>query len=233
MIPILPGVYTFSGLLVGRVYAIEGTDGLTLVDAGLSLAPAKVIAQLVRAGYQASDVKRILVTHAHPDHVGGLPDLHRLTGAAVIASSAERATVEGKVPIQSAPPATLSPWMRFMRPPDTTVIGTPVARTVEDGERLDEVMEGLEVVATPGHSMGQIAFWQPERRLLFCGDTLMNLAGLRLPLRPVTVDMPQAKRSIQRIAALQPAIVCFGHGKPLVENTAARLGAFAQKVAPA
>jgi glyoxylase-like metal-dependent hydrolase (beta-lactamase superfamily II) len=107
---------------------------------------------------------------------------------------------------------------------------TPVDREVGDGEVLPEVLGGLTVVATPGHAPGHIAFWQPERRLLFCGDVIFRLPNLRLPFSFFTVDMEENKRSIRKVAALEPAIVCFGHGRPLREHTAAAIHAFARKV---
>lgn len=95
---ILPKLHHFTGLLVGRVYCIEDADGLTLVDAGLGLAAARVLEQLRVWGKNPGDVKRILVTHAHSDHVGGLPALHRATGAQVICSAIEKPQTEGTAP---------------------------------------------------------------------------------------------------------------------------------------
>jgi glyoxylase-like metal-dependent hydrolase (beta-lactamase superfamily II) len=108
--------------------------------------------------------------------------------------------------------------------------GTPVDRTVEDGELLSEVMDGLQAIATPGHSPGQIAFWQPQLGVLICGDTMMNPVGLRLPFAAFTADMAEARRSIQKVAQLQPRIVCFGHGQPLTENAAQAVSEFARRL---
>ncbi len=96
---IIPGVSTFTGLIVGRVYLIEDADGLTVIDTGLDLAANQIVRQLQAIGRTAADVKRIVITHAHPDHIGGLPRLKALTGAQVIASSIECPVIEGKIPI--------------------------------------------------------------------------------------------------------------------------------------
>ena len=217
---VLSGVYTFTGLVTGRVYAIEDVDGLTLVDAGLSFAPGRIVGQLGAAGYAPGDVRRILVTHAHPDHVGGLPELKALTGAEVIASMGERPVVEGRVPIARPEPERLSGPQRLLRPSETTLPGTPVDRVVADGETLPEVMGGLTAIATPGHAPGHLAFWHPGRRILFCGDTIMHLVGrLRLPPAFLTVDGEENKRSIRRLMELGANVVCFGHGPPLTVDT--------------
>lgn len=218
---ITPGVRAFAGLLVGRVYLIEDADGLSLIDTGLGLAADKIITQLRQLERSPADVKRILITHAHPDHVGGLRRLKELTDAQVIASEVEKPVIEGK---QAVPRRPSQP-----RPPRTIFKPTPVDRVVQDGEVID-ALGGLRVVFTPGHAPGHIAFWQPERKILFCGDVLFNAPSLRLPFAPLTVDMAENIRSIKKVAQLDAELVCFGHGQPLSQNTAQRLRDFAAKL---
>lgn len=206
---IVPGVYTFTGLLVGRVYALESIDGLALIGAGLGLAANKVLKQLRAGGYSPSDVKRILITHAHPDHIGGLAKLQAATGAQVVAHPLD--------------------WPLLLRQVSALPNTPAVRREVQDGEILPEVLNGLQVILTPGHTHGHVSFWQPDRRLLFCGDVVMRLPRLRLPFAPFTVDMAENKRSIKKIAELNAEVVCFGHGQPLMHD-AAQLCAFAAKL---
>ena len=224
MQPILPGLSCFTNLIVGRVYLIEDPSGLTLVDTGIEPAADRILKQLQAAGRKASDVKRILITHAHPDHVGGLPRLKKATGAQVIASAIERPVIEGKMAVPRVPREKLAGFFR-LRPPNTVYKPTPVDYEVQGGEVLD-VMGGLQVVFTPGHAPGHIAFWQPEKRLLFCGDVLFNMPRLRLPFAMLTVDMQENIRSIHKVVALEPEVVVFGHGDPL-HNAAAVLRQFA------
>ncbi len=226
---IIPGLYTFTGLIMGRVYLIEDPDGLTLIDTGIGNAVPKILRQLQAAGRTARDVKRILITHAHPDHIGGLPALHAATGAQVITSAGERSVIEGEIPIQGPPRDRQSALMKLMPRPSPLSTPTPVDQVVGDGAMLKEVMGGLQVIATPGHAPDHISFWQPQQRILFCGDVLMRLGGLRLPPAAFTVDMAEDKRSIRRLAALRPRLVCFGHGLPLGRNAADTVQAFADR----
>lgn len=213
MKPVAPGVYCFTGLVVGRVHLIEDPDGLTIIDTGLELAAARILRQVAAHGRKATDIRRILITHAHPDHVGGLPALQLATGAQVFASAIERPVIEGKIPVPRVPPEKLSGLIR-LRPPETIFKPCPVHQELQGGETLP-VLGGLQAVFTPGHAPGHLAFWQPEQRLLFCGDVLFNLPKLRLPFAMLTVDMQENIRSIRKLVELQPETVIFGHGEPL------------------
>ncbi len=205
---VIPGVTLLTSPPGVNMVLIEDPDGLTLIDTSLKLGARQVLAVLKRLGRQPADLRRILITHAHLDHIGGLPLLKAATGAVVIASAPERADIEQRQRV-------------------------PVDRTLTDDETLPEVLGGLQAVLAPGHTRGHLAFWQPERRLLVCGDVIMNLAGLTLPFAFVTVDMAENRRSAARLAALEPAIVLFGHGPALTRDAAAALRRFAGRAAPA
>jgi glyoxylase-like metal-dependent hydrolase (beta-lactamase superfamily II) len=206
---IMPGVFAFTGLVMGRVYILEGAGGLTLIDAGIGPAAGTVLKQLQGHGHRPSDVKRILITHAHPDHVGGLARLQAATGAQVLAHEQEHQVLKDVL---------------------SSARAVPPLSELRAGEMLPEVLDGLQVIHTPGHTLGSVCFWQPEQRLLFCGDVMLHLRGLGLPLPFVTVDMAENKRSVKKLAELDARGVCFGHGQPLVHDAAAQLRSFAAKL---
>jgi glyoxylase-like metal-dependent hydrolase (beta-lactamase superfamily II) len=88
---------------------------------------------------------------------------------------------------------------------------------------------GFQAIATSGH----LAYWQPQRRILFCDDALFctlsrHPSGLRLPFELFTVDIGENIRSVKRLAALEPSIICFGHGQPMMKGSAATLRACAE-----
>ena len=216
---IIDGLWTFTGLLMGRVYAIKDADGLTLIDGSLPNAAPKILKQLQAVGFTPSDVKRIVLTHAHMDHVGAFAQLLKQTPAELIVPAGESDVVAGKIPPVRPDPATLNWLQKKMLPPQKAFDPLPISRTVNDGDVLPEIMDGLTCVFTPGHAPGHMAYWQPQRRVLFLGDVVMRVPNLRLPFRAFTVDMAQNIESLKRILQLKPDIVCFGHGKPLFNAT--------------
>jgi hydroxyacylglutathione hydrolase len=93
----------------------------------------------------------------------------------------------------------------------------PVSRRLREGD----VVAGFTVLDTPGHSAGHVSFWREADRTLICGDvftnmdTITGLPGLREPKSFFTPDPVRNRQSMRRLAELEPALVCFGHGRPL------------------
>lgn len=227
---IAPNLFTFSGLVMGRVYAITDKSTVTLIDTGLDLAARKVLEQLKTHGYEAQQVTRILITHAHRDHVAGLPTLRAITGAKVFCSAIEKPVLEGDTPVVMPNPAEQSALDKWMNPRPQKIQHVPVDVGLQDGDVLDTAIGPLQVVGAAGHTPGQIAFWQSGQRLLFCGDAIMNLWGLSLPFAAFTQSMTTARATVKRLADLGPEILCCGHGQPITQDTAATLKKFANKV---
>ena len=95
--------------------------------------------------------------------------------------------------------------------------GRPVERQLREG---DEVA-GFTVLDVPGHSPGHVAYWRESDRTLIAGDVVNNMnvitgiPGLHEPRVEFTTDPALNRQSARRLAALEPALVCFGHGPPL------------------
>ncbi|HET9719479.1 MAG TPA: MBL fold metallo-hydrolase [Solirubrobacteraceae bacterium] len=93
----------------------------------------------------------------------------------------------------------------------------PVARRLREGDTV----AGFQLLDTPGHSAGHVSFWRESDRTLICGDvftnmdTITGLPGLREPKSFFTPDPARNRQSMRRLAELEPALVCFGHGRPL------------------
>lgn len=218
-----------------NVYLIEGPDGsYTLVDAAVAGFLGPLRRAMARRGVPLERITRVLLTHAHPDHIGGLPELLAAVPVPVWAHEREAPIVRGEQPVPRPAPETLSRLDRRIaratangRQPTTTV-----ARTFAGGAVLNDVRPGLVAVHLPGHTAGQSGFWLPDERLLIGGDVAMHVLPwqLSLPLGAFTVDLDEAKRSIGAVAAMEPRTLAVGHGPPLVGNAAAFLDRLVRRV---
>ncbi len=217
--------------VVCNVYIITEPDGLTVVDAGVPGAEKRILAAIAQLGYAPRDVRRILLTHQHFDHVGGLSGLVAATGAETgaetWASAGDADAIEGKAR-REAPHGALGLVFRgFLLP---RVRRVTVARRLSEGETVPALAGegGLRVIETPGHTMGHIAFYLPTRRLLLAGDAV-RAEGQRLaPPPPIfNADTPLALKSVARLAALDVEAVLPGHGAPLIHGAGAELARLA------
>lgn len=231
MRPLIESIYAVPGMSTGRIYVIVGHDGLTLIDTSLSpQTPRRLEPQLQKRSFQLDDIRHILITHAHPDHLGGLADFQRRTKARTCAHRRDAPVIRGEMTLVRPRREYLTGLARLMSYGPTMPPPAPARVDVElsGGQVLDEVLPGLQVIETPGHSPGHIAFWWPEKRLLFGGDVMMHLPwGLALPVAAFTPDMAEARRSVRKVADLDVDILCLGHGAPIVGGAAARIRAFA------
>ncbi|MBI5670493.1 MAG: MBL fold metallo-hydrolase [Chloroflexi bacterium] len=234
MLLIAESVYAVPGMSVGRIYVIAGRDGLALVDTSLSpQTPERLEPQLHRHGYTLDDIRHILITHAHPDHIGGLAAFQQRINARTAVHRRDAPIVRGEQPQPRPRPEDVRDLSRLMLygPTMPPPIPARVDRELTGGDTLDEILPGLEVVETFGHSPGHVAFWWPDKRLLFAGDVVMHLPWtLALPIAAFTQDMAEEKRSVLKIADLNPDILCPGHGRPITGGAGAALRRLAQRL---
>jgi glyoxylase-like metal-dependent hydrolase (beta-lactamase superfamily II) len=228
---IVERVYSVQRLGLGRLYVVEAADGLTIVDTSSRPdTPQRLMPQLRKLGFRIEDLKHILITHAHLDHVGSLAEFQRMTPARTYAQRREAMVIRGEQAVQYAAPADLRGVNRLLAvvPLPTYV---PVARVdveLKGGETLDAVLPGLRVILTPGHTIGHICYYWPEKRLLFGGDVVLNLPwGLRLPYQPFSYSLVETRRSVRNIAEMELDVLCPGHGQPIVGGAGAKLRALA------
>jgi glyoxylase-like metal-dependent hydrolase (beta-lactamase superfamily II) len=225
---IVPDVYLVEGLRGGNVYLLTSGEGLILVDSGLTGEVNHIVDQMQEQGFVLSQLHTIVLTHAHGDHAGGVTLLASRSGAKTLAHRDEVPYIEGTktMPMASLPERLLN-WMGeriiFRRVP------CKVDRILEEGDAI-ESLDGMIVIHTPGHTPGSICLYQPERRILFCGDALLNAnpmtgrPAFSLPLRMVTVNNVQARDSVRKLSALSVDVLCFGHGEPILGGVEEKIG---------
>ena len=215
---IVPGVHAIERLGVGRAYLYQEADRLTLIDTGLASSADRIFAAIENIGRKPSDLRQIVITHDHSDHIGSLADVVERSGAQVLVHALDAPVVRGE---QQPPGPNTTGLLRLLNPLLSRASGpaTParVDRELADGDEID-LDDAARVVHVPGHTAGSIALYLPKRRLLFAGDAAVNAFGLGPPSGPFGLfneDRAQAKQSFRKLAALDFDVACFGHGAPL------------------
>lgn len=215
MPPLVPGI---TEIPAGKANAflIDGDDGLTLVDAG----SASVLAELVP---KLADLKRIVLTHAHPDHVQAVPELRGRTGAAVFAHAADAAWLaNGRVPAEGRSGVGARNFDKL-----GAAHWTPFApdATVEDGELIDGC---LRVIHTPGHSPGHIALRHEPTGAVLVGDAVSRTSKLGFGPAGFAADPDAREQAAARIPR-EVTAVGFGHGEALTGADVEGFVAFLRK----
>ncbi len=214
---IAPNVHRVRGLIVNS-YLLEDDDGLTLIDAGVSA--KKVLSYLGRIGRASRDIVRIIITHADPDHYGGLAELREASGATVYAHPVEAAAIEQGGLSRELKPGCQAKLLKLIMS-RVTLSPAPVDEHLRHGQELP-VLGGLQVVDTPGHTPGHVSLFSPLAGVLFCGDSIQNMTGrMRVSRGANTWDEDVAKQSMEVQCELRPQVVCPGHG-PVVPDAASK-----------
>jgi len=200
-------------------YLVREDDGLTLID---TLIPRSAKTVLAGARELGAPIVRIALTHAHSDHVGSLDALHaELPEAEVLISSRDARFLRGEKDLLPGEPGKLRGGYPEVK--------TRPTRELEAGERVGS----LEVIASPGHTPGHVAFLDIRDRTLYCGDAYSTLGGVATTAKPhlrfpipglATWHRPTALESARALRALDPARLAPGHGK-VVESPAAAMEA--------
>ncbi len=217
---IIDNVFLVPGV-VANPYILVDADGLTVIDTGLPRSERKILAYVASLGKSAQDVKRIIITHADLDHVGGLSALHKVTGARTYASKIEAEAIAAGKPsrqikssgfsIQRLVFTLLSPFMK--------AAPFQVDEILADGQILP-VLGGLRVVDTSGHTPGHISLFAPAFEILFCGDSLVtDENGIHGSRSNLTWDDAKAKEAVRKQAGFGARVVCSGHGPVVMDAT--------------
>jgi glyoxylase-like metal-dependent hydrolase (beta-lactamase superfamily II) len=221
-----PGVHMLGATKGGhvRAYLIETNGELSLVDTLFENDGSGVLDAIRKLGRKPSDLKRIVLTHAHRSHLGGVAALKRATGAAVLAHEWEADIIAGDRPAQSVGLKPTAPFRTYPfqvgiflnRPKHRPV---PLDESICDGDAFGP----LQVLYVPGHSPGHLAFSWAERGLLLSGDAIATWPRFEAGWPAFTLNPEQQAASIRRMAELDAAIVGVGHGDPVTQNAADRV----------
>lgn len=197
-----------------NAFLVDGDDGLTLIDVGWAKAPETLLNTVAELGRKPSDIKRIVLTHAHPDHVQGAAELRGRTGARILVHAADSAWLQaGRVPAEGR---SGNLGRLVDRLPKLHWTPFSADETVTDGE-LIEGSGGLRVVHTPGHSPGHIALYHEPSGTAFVGDAVFHRGELALGPASLAAD-PQLRAGSLANLPRDLKAVAFAHGSPLTED---------------
>ena len=208
-----PGVWRLKELPAPSVNVYLAED--VLIDAGRTWDRRRIFAEL-----EGREISLLALTHAHPDHQGVAKDVCEARGVPLACHADDVDAMEGRRPMQEA--AARHPVNRAIR---AIWQGRPhkVDRVLREG---DEVA-GFRVVHAPGHARGEVIFFRDSDRVAICGDVVRNMSyatglpGIKEPPSIFTYDTAENRRSIRKLAELNPSLILPGHG-PAVND----MGAF-------
>jgi glyoxylase-like metal-dependent hydrolase (beta-lactamase superfamily II) len=219
---IADGIHRLGDGLINSYLLGEGSE-VTIIDAGVPGYWSDLPAELAAMGRTLDDVRAVVLTHGHSDHIGFAERARRERGVPVWAHELDAALARGEVPNPSkgAGPIRPLPLLRFLlfglikgalRTPRLTEVAT-----YGDGATLD-VPGAPRVILVPGHTPGSAALHVPARDTLFIGDAIATVAvtnGATGPMvAPFTADAALAVASLARLDGIEAQWVLPGHGQP-------------------
>jgi glyoxylase-like metal-dependent hydrolase (beta-lactamase superfamily II) len=192
------------------IWLVRTESGFVLVDSGPPASADQVVAAVARAT-GGRGLKMVLLTHAHPDHAGGLAALRSAWNPAILCHRDEVPFVTGEWSYRQLPAGSPAYWLgRYFIPRPSEEL--PVSRDLEGGVSV----EGMAVISLPGHTPGHIGFLHPGDAAMICGDTIRNLGGkLSAPPSISTYNPELARASMARLAELDFDHLLPSHGFPI------------------
>ncbi|BFH72956.1 MBL fold metallo-hydrolase [Sulfurisphaera javensis] len=193
-----------------KSFLIENDQGLILVDSGTPGSGNKIISTLNSLGKSLTQIKYVIFTHSHVDHIGGAYEIKKvLTDAKFgIDNNGIDYLKYGKIRV----PVLHSSLLKIL-----FSLGKPFFFRKFNGVNVDfilnegELIKGVEIIKTPGHTDDSISIYLPEINSIIVGDTLQGTKnGLKYP--NIYENFEELKKSIEKIKSFNPSMIYVSHG---------------------
>lgn len=195
----LPAEITLIPGTMAQCYSLTLHDHIVLIDTGMRSSGKKIISFYKKKG-MAPDT--VLVTHYHPDHIGGLFEIASEFSPRIFVPAKEIDVVKGK-----EKPSTARSVVAGL----VSKIGK--VKPVENVVSADNIdVPGIEVVETSGHTPGSTSYMVPELGSIFVGDAMMLKGDGFTVNKAFTLDYDEALKSCDKILSLKPRYILPGHG---------------------
>jgi glyoxylase-like metal-dependent hydrolase (beta-lactamase superfamily II) len=222
------------GEAIVSCYLLEDAGEVTIIDAGVPAYYADLAAELAAMGRAIEDVRALVLTHGHDDHIGFAERLRAERGVPASIHEFDAALARGQAGNPSAGMgerrlrSLLHYMLWLMRRGGMRTTALTEVSTFDPGTTLD-VPGALRVIHTPGHTPGSVTFHAPGHHALFVGDALATDAVIserRGPqVCPFAADPDEALASLASIEELEAHWLLPGHGEPWTDGVAAAVAA--------
>jgi glyoxylase-like metal-dependent hydrolase (beta-lactamase superfamily II) len=220
---------TWLRYLFVNLYLYGTSASWVLIDAGLQGSALTIMEAAEERFGKGARPEAIILTHGHFDHVGAFPELFEGWDVPVYAHRLELPHLTGKADYPPPDPTVgkgVMALLSFAYPNGAIDLGTRVRSLPDDGSVPH--MPGWRRIHTPGHTAGHVALFRESDRCLIAGDAFVTTRQESLyavmsqepevngPPAYFTPDWGSARRSVEELAALRPAIAATGHGTPMI-----------------
>ncbi len=197
---IIEGLYIIKNVGVANVFVIGDKENYSLIDTGMENGTDYLIKELKENGFEPGRLSRIILSHYHPDHVGGLKKLMLLSAAVLEAHENDVDSI-------------------------TSVLCScgccrdKIDVELKDGDFID-LIGGLEVINVSGHTPGSIALYQRDKKIMFFGDVIKDIEGQGLCIgipEHYNHDTQQTLKDGQKLLNYEIEIALFSHGEPVLK----------------
>lgn len=223
---VLDDIYILEGIGSANVFLLGNKSSFHLIDTGIFKMTHLLFHQIAEAGFDLKYLKTIVLTHCHCDHIGGVTELVKYSGAKTAAHTGDIPFILQQKVIDGPYHGMMLEEQKYMKQLGCNIMRIDI--TLSGGDTID-VLNGLKVIHVPGHTPGSIALYEESRKIMFFGDVIRNNKG-----KGLTVGIPEKFNCDTKQAIADAALLLgypidyalFSHGEPILEHTSDALKSF-------